>query len=153
MSAFDSYRLALVLIASIDAIYNDIRYLQIPNRVSAFLVVGGLILQLVFKGREGIGQAFVGGLIGFCIPLIFYIFDQLGGGDLKLFGAFGFLLGGIWPVLRFLQFTTLVGGLIVLIFLVNQAIFRFPSQKSLLIPYAPAICVGALLTLLGKKIF
>jgi len=83
----------------------------------------------------------------------------MGGGDIKLMAAFGAILGGE-KILLAAVLTGIVGALFALVYLAVTKLARFarsaapdpdaaPARKTM-IPYAPAISLGVLLTFLTE---
>lgn len=77
----------------------DIEYQILPDRINLFFLFITLIFVILTKPFMG---WFIGGVIGFVIPYgVTYIFYKirgvigLGGGDIKLFGILGLILGPI----------------------------------------------------------
>ena len=56
---------------------------------------------------------------GFGLMMIPYVFGQMGGGDVKLLGALGSLLGA-YAILNVFLYATLAGGLLALIYAVGR---------------------------------
>ena len=96
--------------------YTELKDNRIPNAIS---VVGLIIGFLVgyFPGGPSLGQSIVGFFAGFGFLFVFYMFGGMGGGDVKLMGAVGALVG--YPViLTVLMFTALIGGFMAVVVLI-----------------------------------
>ena len=128
--------------------YKDFRYKDIPNWIPVSIFLAGLLLSLLQGWRE-VANAMVSALLGFGILLILYLVNYLGGGDVKLMGAFGALLGGWHLAFEALIYTLLAGGVFALFYLLPGMIKGTFSRSSEM-PFGPAICIGVLMELLIK---
>lgn len=72
----------------------DVHYQLIPNRILLFFVII-LILLRTFIQTEPWYDAFLGGIVGFTLLLLIALVSKggMGGGDIKLFGVIGLVLG------------------------------------------------------------
>lgn len=143
------------------AIVDDLARRRISNwiPVSAFLC--GLAQQSVEKGWQGTLSAFTGACVGGAAFLIFYLMGGLGGGDIKLMAGFGAVLGPS-QVLEAALWAAGCGGLIATSVIAVSALRRAIASRHALvlrpvlaarvnsIPYAPAITLGAWLSLISK---
>ncbi|MEI6970805.1 MAG: prepilin peptidase [bacterium] len=98
------------------AVYFELRDGRIPN----WLCLAGMAAGLLIGGLPGgitLRSSLVGLLIGFGFLFVFYMFGGVGGGDVKLMGATGALLGSdlIQPALFFMA---VIGAIMALIALV-----------------------------------
>ena len=88
--------------------FTELKDHRIPNAVT----IGGLALGLLIgylPGGISFSSSFGGFLIGFGFLFLFYMFGGMGGGDVKLMGAVGALLG--YPLIKTaLVYTALIGG-------------------------------------------
>lgn len=148
------------------AVYLELSKGRIPNWVCLCGMAAGILLGYL-PGGISFRSSLVGLLIGFGFLFLFYIFGGVGGGDVKLMGATGALLGSdlIQPALFF---TALIGAIMALVALVwsrnfregfNRAFRRFavwrklepetpvPQLSPVTIPYGIAIAVGCLVAL------
>jgi len=122
------------------AIVLDIRWRQLPNWLTATGAAGGLAYAAA-GGWRALGVAAAGLATGFLLLLPLHLLGGMGGGDVKLMAAFGALLGPGGVLLAGL-FAGVLGGL-------GAALVLLCHPREPAIPYAPAIVVGAWLSLLG----
>lgn len=143
----------------------DLEHRLILHPVSIFGAFLGLGVGWLF---HGLGPTLIGGLAGFGIMLIFYLFgilfarirarrmqaagqevddeEALGAGDVILAGVLGLILG--WPLIWFgLLVGILLGGLITIPMLVIMVITRRYKQDAwmVFIPYGPFLLISATL--------
>lgn len=93
--------LVVAVVASAIAALIDWRTGKIPNELTLSVVVLGLLLQAVLAGRQGglsaAGSGLGWGLLGLLacgiVPLLIWLAKGGGGGDVKMMGALGALLG------------------------------------------------------------
>jgi prepilin peptidase CpaA len=120
------------------ASFEDLRTRTIPN----WLTVAGLAAGIAVAAPDGwraLWLALAGAAAGFALFLPLHLCGALGGGDVKLMAAFGSLLGPA-GILVAAVFGAAAGGLWALAWLLRGA---------RAIPYAPAIAIGAWISLLG----
>lgn len=153
--------LVLVLAGSV---YTELTARRIPNWMTFSGVGAGLFLGWL-PGGITLGQSVLGWLIGFGFLLLFYFYGGMGGGDVKLMGAVGALMG--YPlILPAIVYTAFLGFVLALYCLLSQRAFwhragRFaqrlgggaprvdsppPIEKG--VPYGLAIAAGSLLVLM-----
>lgn len=113
----------------------DLKTRQIPNRLSLALCVVGLLRFSPFSALSGL-------LITGLPYLLAAMFSggKIGGGDIKLMAACGFVLGPIYGTLQ-----SILGLALVLLFAVAIS-FRSGSQavKQTALPLAPFLAVGGI---------
>lgn len=98
------------------AIWNDMARRQIPNALVLWGVITALVLSMTPRGL-GLVSALVGGLAGFLVFFVFYLFKMIGAGDVKLIAAIGLLVG--WPdILNVSIAILLTGGVLALVWAV-----------------------------------
>ena len=134
---------AVVLLAAglgVAAVVEDLRRRRVPNWLTAAGMAGGLGCA-AFGGWHALGIAAAGTLLGFLLLLPFNLFGAMGGGDVKLMAAYGALLGPSGILLAGL-FAAVFGGL-------SAAGTLLCKPRTAAIPYAPAIVLGAWISLLG----
>ncbi len=160
---------ALILLA----VYTDIRWRIISNKLTLPAIALGLILNFACNGWQGLLGSLIGLAAGLGLMLIPFRFGQMGAGDVKLMGALGALLGGT-PVLNIFFYSAIAGGILAIIAIMLKGEFRStmiklwlllklgflykaPSAgaqpaKSISIPYGAAIGAGAICFLIFGKI-
>lgn len=102
-----------VLLYSVMAIcaFSDLATGKIFNQITYPAAALGLILALVAGGLPELGQHAIGLLVGFLPFFVVFLFRGMGGGDVKLMGAAGAIMG--YPlIVGGLFHTILVGGVI-----------------------------------------
>lgn len=135
-----------VAIAGIAAV-TDLRTRRIPNGLN----LGGFILAIPlvwWHGGFGWDSGLLSGLAAaaavFVVFLLAYSVDGVGGGDVKLGGVLGLLVG--WPGwLPFLANTAVVGFVWVLVPMTVR-FFRGQALRGYTVIYSPAFLGGVLLT-------
>jgi prepilin peptidase CpaA len=149
------------------AVYVELKERRIPN----WLTLSGMALGLLIAYLNGTAAFFssIGGLIiGFGFLFIFYVFGGVGGGDVKLMGAAGALMGSalIKPAL---VYTAFIGAFLAIMMVVWRKDFwtrigwgmkrlafwqkNNPAEPApaapIAVPYGMAIALGCLLALLA----
>jgi prepilin peptidase CpaA len=150
--------------------YMDVRYRRIPNNLVLIILIGGLALNAVFDGWQGLVTSLTGSAIAFGIMFLFHIFGTMGAGDVKLFSAIGAVLGRSLVPRTFLV-VAITGGVLAICKMVyarrtgttmlgvaqfflgllpGQRVPRFhvPAEHSHTLPYAVPICLGSLISFL-----
>lgn len=152
----------LVLVLTL-SVYTELKERRIPNAVTLGGLLSGLAVGFL-PGGISLASSILGFGIGFGILFVFYVFGGMGGGDVKLMGAVGALLG--FPIIvSVIFYTAIIGGLMAVAVLLSRrdllarcaASCRrwFTRQKDgepaaadpVSIPYGIAIAVGCLLAL------
>ena len=132
---------AVAVILGLLAAAGDLARRSIPNWLTAAGLIAGLASRAALGGWRGLGIAAAGAAIGFLLLFPLHVKRAVGGGDVKLMAAFGTLLGPA-GVLLAAVLGAIVGGLWTAVWLVAR-----PRTRA--VPYAPAIVLGAWLSLLG----
>ena len=148
------------------AVYKELKDSRIPN----WLTFSGMALGLLIAYLHGpnIFWASLGGLaVGFGFLFIFYVFGGVGGGDVKLMGAAGALMG-LQVTKPALFYTTFIGAFIAVMMVIWRRDFwlrigmglqrlafwrkQVRSEPAPLpaikVPYGIAIAIGCVLALL-----
>jgi prepilin peptidase CpaA len=145
MTAQVAMAVAVGLAASIE----DIAFRRVSNWIPAAGLVCGLWWHTGVAGWRGVLTAAAGAAAGFGVFLIFYLLGGMGGGDVKLMAGLGSLLGA-GRLVEAALWTAAAGGLMAVGFLAVRALRRKPERDAESIPYAPAIAIGAWLSLIPK---
>jgi prepilin peptidase CpaA len=95
----------LILIAG----YTDYRKRLIENRLTLPAIGIGFLLNFIGHGWQGILSSSLGLMTGVGLFMLPFMFGKLGGGDVKLMGAIGAMLGS-HSVLNVVLYTALAGG-------------------------------------------
>ncbi|PEJ49359.1 prepilin peptidase [Bacillus sp. AFS002410] len=119
---------------------SDLAYMIIPNKVLGFFSVLFLIEQLVVP-RISWSDAILGAVTGFAILLLiaFVSRGRMGGGDIKLFGLIGFVVG-VKLVLLTLFLSCFIGTIVGVSGMVVGKL-----KKGQYIPFGPSIFVGTII--------
>ena len=150
------------------AVYVELKENRIPN----WLTFSGMVLGLAIsylQGKAFLWSSLGGFAIGFGFLFMFYIFGGVGGGDVKLMGAAGALMGAqlIKPALFYTAaigafmalmmviwrkdfWLRLKGGLFGLAFWRKAAAPVAVPASPIIVPYGVAIAGGCLVALLIK---
>ena len=156
------------------AIYSDLRWRRIPNCLTLPAIAFGFLLNFLGNSWNGLIFAFFGLVVGMGLLMLPYLLGGMGGGDVKLMGALGAMLGS-YSVLNIFLYATLVGGgIAIVVVMANKSLietlkkvwlllkciflFRAPLagaglfKKSTEIPYGLAVGAGALIYLVAGNI-
>ncbi|MDA1086848.1 MAG: prepilin peptidase [Verrucomicrobia bacterium] len=168
MEALDFNRLAsliALMIVLVIASYSEMTRKIIPNWLTLSGAACGIVLGYLPGGNTLLAS--LGGLaVGFGFLFLVYVFGGMGGGDVKLMGAAGALLGYPLIVPTFF-YTAIVGGVMAIVCLVWKGdpwgrIKRLTTRLKkedrtrheqdapappLAIPYGIAIVCGCLMTM------
>lgn len=163
----------MLLVAA--AVYTDVRWGKIFNRLTMPAIVLGLIINSLTGGIDGFVHSIAGVGLGLGLFLISCLLGRiLGGGDIKLLMAVGALQGPkflAWTMLC----TAIIGGVLAVIIAVRHGIllekikalfascymrltFRVPMEMDdsaatqPRLPYAIAISLGTVATIAGLHI-
>ncbi len=169
----DSMMLAGATMLAALAVYTDLRWRIIPNRLTLPAIALGLALGFLGSGWHGLLMSGLGFLTGMALLILPFAVGKMGGGDVKLMGALGAWLG-CYAVLNVALYSALAGGVLAIlvavkrkrlgvtirnVWLLLKCIFLFRSpetgcvlfERSIAIPYGLAIGGGVLcLAALGK---
>jgi prepilin peptidase CpaA len=95
------------------ALVIDVRSRRIPNWLNLLIIFSGLS-NAAFSGVPAtLSQALLGMLVGFAILVIPFIFNAIGGGDLKMFVGIGAWLGLVGTMQAYAAAS--VAGLIIIL--------------------------------------
>ena len=157
----------LVPVAVIIAYY-DVRYRRIPNAFVLATLAGGLVINTMFGGLNGLYSSLGGCVFAFGLMLMLHVFGAMGAGDVKLFAAIGAVTGAHLVIPTFLV-VILTGGLLALVSIIRAGVFvstmhrvlqilvgflpgwempRFtvPTDRTHTIPYGVAITIGSIIS-------
>jgi prepilin peptidase CpaA len=139
----------------------DLRSRRIPNWLSFGVAGAAMAIRLATGGGQALLAGGEGWLLGTALFFLPFVLGWMGAGDVKLLAAFG-ALGGPAFILQAAALGSLAGGIIAILFLAWQRklvfftwhVFvhiRHPFRAVLDgksgIPYAPAIALGAVGTM------
>lgn len=141
----DFIALTTITAGSVAAALIDLRTRRVPNALTLAIASAGLALAASGAGRVGLAAAGGGCLVGLLVLLPGHLLGKTGGGDVKLMGAFGTLLGPAGILAAFL-FTAIAGGVLALIVAVHRRRIGVTDNR---FAYAPAIAVGACAAAMG----
>jgi Flp pilus assembly protein protease CpaA len=144
------------------AVADDLARRKISNWIPLVALISGFAVHAMQTGWRGAVSTAAGALAGGAVFLLFYLLGGLGGGDIKLMTGFGAVLGTS-RVLEAALWTAACGGLIAASVIAAGAIRSWWSkrgdsgevraedsrQRTDSIPYAPAITLGAWLSLIS----
>jgi leader peptidase (prepilin peptidase) / N-methyltransferase len=120
---------------------SDIRYMMIPDRILLFFL-GLFLLERILIPLHPWWDSLFGAVVGFGLLLFISIVSKggMGGGDIKLFGVLGLLLGTKLILLTFFLATLVgtVGGVI------GLAVGKVKKKQPM--PFGPFIGIGALIS-------
>jgi prepilin peptidase CpaA len=166
-----TYMVAALVCASIASLY-DLRTRRIPNKLTLWAIVCGLILHFWKGGPAELGLSALAGLIGGGLFLLFFMAGGMGGGDVKLMAAVC-CLAGTGNIKDVLISTVLIGALMGIALALYRGQLRrilgnvlklvkhhnavglaahpeinVKNQNSLRLPYALPIAAGCLVTIM-----
>lgn len=123
----------------------------ISNWIPASALISGFGLQAVNRGWPGVGMALAGTVCGLGVFSVFYLLGGMGGGDIKLMGGAGALLGPalLWKAALW---TAAIGGVWALVVLGIRR-FRMSSKADIWaqpVAYAPAISAGVVMAVMER---
>lgn len=148
------------------AVYVELKERRIPN----WLTLSGMALGLLiayWQGTPAFASSIIGLIIGFGFLFIFYVFGGVGGGDVKLMGAAGALMGR-FLIQEALVYTAFIGAFLAVLMVIWRKDFwariawgfkqlaywkknesgEMKPATPIAVPYGIAIALGCLLALL-----
>lgn len=127
---YNRLNIAIFFILIFTAIYFDLTQKRIPNFLTFPVILWGLVSSLIFTGLSGFKASILGFILGLLVFIIPFALGGMGAGDVKMMAAIGSIMG--W---RFTFYTTiatgLVGGVIVIIYLIYKKKFLFTLKRIL----------------------
>ncbi|MGB4984758.1 MAG: prepilin peptidase [Erysipelotrichaceae bacterium] len=119
----------------------DIDIMEIPDVLNVLIFLLGCIDFIINKNINFTSRVI--GVFVVALPMFilnWFVKDSFGGGDIKLFGALGFLLG-----YKLIVLTGFIAILLAGLYAIYLIITKKVDSKSH-IPFGPYICVGAVIT-------
>ena len=109
------------------AVYFDLRYRKVPNRLILCALSGGVIISAV-GGWSNLGYGLLGLIMGMLLLLPAFVLHMVGGGDVKTLAVIGLLVG---PHLLWCSFLlgAAVGGMLALAILAARYLPRISSSS------------------------
>ncbi|HEX8707124.1 MAG TPA: A24 family peptidase [Pyrinomonadaceae bacterium] len=149
--------------------YYDVRYRRIPNAFVLATLIGGLLINGVIGGFDGIQTSVAGCVFAFILMFMLHIVGAMGAGDVKLFAAIGAVTGAQLVLPTFVVVVLTGGALAVYSIIRTGAVrttlhrvlqilvgflpgwemprFAVPADRRHTIPYGVAITLGSLISL------
>lgn len=152
-----SVQMLIVAALGAVAVVEDLRSRRIPNWIPLAALILGLAWNTFAHGWHGTLGSLLGAVAGFLVFIVFYVLGGMGGGDIKLMGGFGAVIG-IQHVLAAAFAAALCGAAIALGVIGVRALRKrrragetsgTQAAESESIPYAPAIAAGVWLSLIA----
>ncbi len=104
-------KITFCLLVLLLSLITDLTRQRIYNWVTLPGIALGFLINGLFNGLYGLKSAGLGFGIGFGLLFVIFLFDGIGGGDVKLMGAIGAIKG--YPfIISALVYSILVGGFI-----------------------------------------
>jgi len=124
MHYFDIIRTGILFVYTSIAVYTDIKYQKIFNKLNYPVMLIALIINSIFIPYKslldnGIIFSLSGLILGVILLIIPFYFRGIGGGDVKLFAGIGALMGPVFTIHTFLYFA-IIWMVMTLIFLIKQ---------------------------------
>lgn len=136
--------MVLLCVLLLVAVYFDLRFYRIPNRLILTGIVSGAIYRCLIPGGQHIVSYMAGMGAVFLILIPFYKIHACGGGDVKLLCVCT-LFTGFYRGLDIAVCSLFYGGILSVLYLVYHRIFSKELKKERhVIPYAVAIFLGFL---------
>lgn len=149
MIGFNLELITVLLLISLSSILivSDITYMLIPDKILLFFLPLFIIMR-IFVPLEPWWSSIAGAVAGYgIIMLIILLTNGMGGGDMKLFGLLGIVLGLSEVMLAFFL-ACLIGAVFGISFRLMKRI-----KKKQEIPFGPYILIATLITYFyGEKI-
>lgn len=120
----------------------DIDHHIILDRFSIFVIALALLYHILYRDLSII-QIGLGFLIGGGFLLIVALIGTMGGGDIKIMGAFGLLLG--FPKILMAFYLSFVLGAIILVPIMIVSKVKH-GEFNRMVPFGPFLCLGTWLT-------
>jgi prepilin peptidase CpaA len=173
-SYFGTMAVMAAIAVAMLAAYTDLRWRKIPNNLTVPAAVAGIVLNTLSGGWFGLLFSLMGMVIGILIFIVPFALRGMGGGDVKLMGALGALLGG-YAIVSVALYAALLGGVLgILMAIYHRQLGRslvrvgmiikrlipfgdgspgIDKTTSLRLPYGLAIGGGTMLLLVVGQVF
>lgn len=119
----------LLLLVAVSGFF-DLKERKIPNKVTFTGILIGILFNLITGGWVGLLQGILGMFAGLTIFFLPFALGGMGAGDVKLMGAIGALMGWRFSLMTAL-YSAIVGGIMVLIYLIYTGTLRDTLKKML----------------------
>jgi len=149
--------------------YYDVRYRRIPNAFVLATLAGGLAINWIFGGLDGVYSSLAGCALAFVLMFVLHLFGAMGAGDVKLFAAIGTVTGSSLVLPTFVV-VVITGGLLAIVSIIRAGTvvstmhrvlqilvgmlpgwqmpkFAVPVDRKYTIPYGVAITLGSILSI------
>ena len=149
--------------------YYDVRYRRIPNAFVLAALSGGVVINTIMSGFQGLYSSLAGCVLAFVLMFALHVFGAMGAGDVKLFASIGAVTGAQLVVPTFLV-VVLTGGLLAVVSIIRAGIvmttmhrvlqifvgmlpgwqmprFAVPADRKHTIPYGVAITMGSIISI------
>ncbi len=111
------YVLALAVASA--AVYTDVKYGIIPNKLTFPAMAAALAIHGLLEGWTGFGYSAQGSALGLGLLLIPFLLGGMGAGDVKLLGSLGALIGPALITDTFI-FSAIMGGFVAVLVIVRR---------------------------------
>jgi prepilin peptidase CpaA len=148
--------------------YYDVRYRRIPNAFVLATLAGGVAINAILGGTDGLTSSLMGCVLGFVLMFTLHVFGAMGAGDVKLFAAIGAVTGASLVIPTFL-IVILTGGILAVVSMIRSGMvittmhrvlqifvgmlpgwqmprFAVPADRTYTIPYGVAITMGSIIS-------
>lgn len=156
MPTLQTISTAVLLTILAIAVVEDLRHHRISNLLVITTLILGCSFHLITSGLTTIDFVLAGAGTGFLTLFPFFLLGGMGAGDVKLVSAIGAFLGPHGTLFA-VALTLMAGALMALIvYLFHRRRIRAdhknsktePAAKNISFPYAPAIALGTVGTLI-----
>jgi Flp pilus assembly protein protease CpaA len=150
------FRIALLIVFAVTAAYFDFRYRLVPNSLVLCCLCAGILLALT-GGLDAFSHYGLGFILGLLLLLPAFVFNMVGGGDVKSMAIIGLLAGPHLLWISFLRgsiLTGILGFLMIATRVIHRKSKPVPSGKGdsgksnsrASIPYAGILALTAALS-------
>lgn len=137
-----SMMIILLVSLVITAVYTDLRWSRIPNRLTFSAMAIGLLVQTWMGGLHGVLSSMEGLGVGMGLLLLPYAYRAIGAGDVKLMAAIGSLLGPS-DVLSVALLSVMAGGVYALSAMGYQWGIPATGRKLAFVTYGALMTYGS----------